>query len=112
MRSFRALLPAALIASALAIPAAQHATAADVVYEVVQIPTVGGAHIRVEIQRDKSFDKAKQPVILTYSPYSSLGEPQPAADGIASRYNKLGYARAVADVIGTRGSSGCWDYGG
>jgi X-Pro dipeptidyl-peptidase len=112
MRSFRALLPAALIASALAIPAAQNATAADVVYEVVQIPTVGGAHIRVEIQRDKQFDKAKQPVILTYSPYSSLGEPQPAADGIASRYNKLGYARAVADVIGTRGSSGCWDYGG
>ena len=23
-----------------------------------------------------------------------------------------GYARAVADVLGTRGSTGCWDYGG
>jgi X-Pro dipeptidyl-peptidase len=73
---------------------------------------VDGAKIRVEILRDKRFDKAKQPVILTYSPYSSLAEPQTAADAIASRYNPLGYARAVADVIGTRGSSGCWDYGG
>jgi X-Pro dipeptidyl-peptidase len=112
MRSLRAVLPLALIACALAVPAAQTATAADIEYTVVQVPTVGGAHIRVEIQRDKRFDKAKQPVILTYSPYSSLGEPQTAADGMASRYNPLGYARAVADVIGTRGSSGCWDYGG
>ena len=112
MRSLRAVLPLALIACALAVPAAQTATAADIQYDVVQVPTVGGAHIRVEIQRDKRFDKAKQPVILTYSPYSSLAEPQTAADGIASRYNPRGYARAVADVIGTRGSSGCWDYGG
>ena len=112
MRSLRAVLPLALIACALAVPAALPAAAADIVYDVVQVPTVGGAHIRVEIQRDKRFDKAKQPVILTYSPYSSLGEPQTAADAIASRYNPLGYARAVADVIGTRGSSGCWDYGG
>jgi X-Pro dipeptidyl-peptidase len=112
MRPLRAVLPLALIACALAVPAAQTATAADIEYTVVQVPTVGGAHIRVEIQRDKRFDKAKQPVILTYSPYSSLGEPQTAADAMASRYNPRGYARAVADVIGTRGSSGCWDYGG
>jgi X-Pro dipeptidyl-peptidase len=112
MLSFRAVLPLALIACGLAVPAALPATAADIVYEVVQVPTVGGAHIRLEIQRDKRFDKAKQPVILTYSPYSSLAEPQTAADTMASRYNPLGYARAVADVIGTRGSSGCWDYGG
>ncbi|MDT7539201.1 MAG: X-Pro dipeptidyl-peptidase [Actinomycetota bacterium] len=112
MRSLRALLPAALVACALAVPAAQTASAADIEYDVVQVPTVGGAHIRVEIQRDKRFDKTKQPVILTYSPYSTLAEPQTAADGIASRYNPKGFARAVADVIGTRGSSGCWDYGG
>jgi X-Pro dipeptidyl-peptidase len=112
MRSLRAVLPLALIACGLAVPAALPAAAADIAYDVVQVPTVGGAHIRVEIQRDKRFDAAKQPVILTYSPYSSLAEPQTAADGIASRYNPLGYARAVADVIGTRGSSGCWDYGG
>ena len=108
----RLILPLALLSSAIAVPVATQASAAEMVYEVVQIPTVGGAKIRVEIQRDKSFDKAKQPVILTYSPYNSLSETEPAADAIASRYNKLGYARAVADVIGTRGSTGCWDYGG
>jgi X-Pro dipeptidyl-peptidase len=112
MPSFRAVLPLALIACGLAVPAALPAAAADIVYDVVQVPTVGGASIRVEIQRDKRFDRSKQPVILTYSPYSSLGEPTTAADAIASRYNPRGYARAVADVIGTRGSSGCWDYGG
>jgi X-Pro dipeptidyl-peptidase len=112
MRSLRAVLPLALVAGALAVPVALPASAAEIVYDVVQVPTVGGATIRVEIQRDKRFDKAKQPVILTYSPYSSLGETKTAADGMASRYNPLGYARAFADVIGTRGSSGCWDYGG
>jgi len=112
MRSLRVVLPLALLAGAFAVPAALPAEASDLVYEVVQVPTVGGAHIRVEISRDKQFDAAKQPVILTYSPYSSLSEPKTAADGVASRYNPRGYARAVADVLGTRGSSGCWDYGG
>src|SRR3954470_22246019 len=108
----RRILPLALVARGLAMPAALPASAATVKYDVVQVPTVGGATIRVEIERDTRFDAAKQPVILTYSPYSSLAEPQTAADGIASRYVPKGYARAVADVIGTRGSSGCWDYGG
>lgn len=112
MRLFRAVLPLTVLAGALAVPAALPAAAADVVYEVVQIPTVGGASIRVEIERDRRFDAARQPVILTYSPYSSLAEPQTAADGIAAHFVPLGYARAVADVLGTRGSSGCWDYGG
>ncbi|MDQ3538010.1 MAG: CocE/NonD family hydrolase [Actinomycetota bacterium] len=81
-------------------------------YEVHHVKTVDGAVIRVEIRRDKRFDAAKQPVILTYSPYNSLSEPQPADDSVADRYVPLGYARAVADVLGTRGSTGCWDYGG
>ena len=82
-------------------------------YEVRYVPTVGGAVIRVEIQRDPALDP--QPVILTYSPYNSLneaGDGTTADDGLASRYNPQGYARAVADVLGTRGSTGCWDYGG
>jgi X-Pro dipeptidyl-peptidase len=108
----RRVLPLALVACGLAVPAALPAQAAGIVYDVVQVPTVGGATIRVEIQRDTRFDAAKQPVILTYSPYSSLAEPKTAEDGVASRYVPRGYARAVADVIGTRGSSGCWDYGG
>ncbi len=68
--------------------------------------------IRVEVRRDPSFDAAKQPVILTYSPDNSLSEPETADDSVGNRYVPRGYARAVADVLGTRGSTGCWDYGG
>ncbi|MGH3355033.1 MAG: CocE/NonD family hydrolase, partial [Nocardioidaceae bacterium] len=70
------------------------------------------AVIRVEIRRDTAYDAERQPVLLTYSPYNSLGEPEPASDELAERYVPRGYARAVADVLGTRGSTGCWDYGG
>lgn len=100
----------ALLAGTLVLPAAP--ASASVTTEVHYVPTVGGAQIRVEITRDTKFDAAKQPVILTYSPYNTLGEPSPSEDGIASRYNPRGIARAVADVLGTRGSTGCWDYGG
>lgn len=107
LRSLRAgLVVSALVAAGLAVPA--HADTP--VYEVVYIDSVGESRIRIEIQRDPSIPD--QPVILTYSPYNSLAETQPADDAIASRYVKQGYARAVADVIGTRGSTGCWDYGG
>ena len=54
-------------------------------------------------------------MILTYSPYNSLSEgtsPNLAYDELGLRYLPKGYARAVADVLGTRNSSGCWDYGG
>ena len=82
------------------------------VYEVHYVDTVDGAVIRVEVWRDTSFDEASQPVLLTYSPYNSLGEPEPARDSLGETYVPQGYARAVADVLGTRGSTGCWDYGG
>jgi len=88
------------------------AAPADEVYEVHYVDTVDGAVIRVEVWRDTSFDAAKQPVLLTYSPYNSLGETEPARDSLGKKYVPKGYARAVADVIGTRGSTGCWDYGG
>ncbi len=81
-------------------------------YQVHYVPTVGDAVIRVEVWRDTSYDAAGQPVILTYSPYNSIGEPEPARDHVGERYVPRGYARAVADVLGTRGSTGCWDYGG
>jgi putative CocE/NonD family hydrolase len=100
------LAVSALIAAGLALPA----HAATPVYEVVYIDSVDGSRIRIEIQRDPSIPD--QPVILTYSPYNSLAETRPADDAIADRYVPQGYARAVADVLGTRGSTGCWDYGG
>ena len=111
---------AVLVAAALAVaglattPQADPARAAtsDQTYEVHQVETVGGAVIRVEVWRDTSFDAAKQPVLLTYSPYNSLSEPEPARDSLGETFVPKGYARVVADVLGTRGSTGCWDYGG
>ena len=107
MRSLRPFLLAGLLT--LALPAA---ASAATVYETMTVPTVGGATISVEIARP---DGAKVPVILTYSPYNTLGEsttPNLANDDLGARYVPKGYARAVADVIGTRNSTGCWDYGG
>src|SRR5688500_5269230 len=111
MRLSRALL-CALAALAL-LPAAAQAQAEDTIYENLSIPTVDGDRIHVEVARPKGV--AKAPVILTYSPYNSLSEgtsPNLAYDDLGLRYLPKGYARAVADVLGTRNSSGCWDYGG
>src|SRR3954454_21769 len=108
MHARRLALAAACLAALLA-PSA-HAAIVDETYSV---PIVGGARISVEVQRDDKFPR--QPIILTYSPYNTLSENPGgtiADDGIAAAYNPKGYARAVADVIGTRNSTGCWDYGG
>src|SRR5215207_7576063 len=78
-----------------------------------RVPTVGGAEIAVEVMRPA--DNPDAPVILTYSPYNTLCEtttPNLANDDLGQHYVPKGYARAVADVLGTRNSSGCWDYGG
>jgi X-Pro dipeptidyl-peptidase len=104
----RALL-AALVA-ALALPGV--ALGAEPVFEKYKVPTVGGAEINVEVMRPA--DNPDAPVILTYSPYNTLAEyttPNLANDDIGQRYVPKGYARAVADVLGTRNSSGCWGYG-
>jgi X-Pro dipeptidyl-peptidase len=95
----------------LALPGA--ALAAEPVFEKYKVPTVGGAEINVEVMRPA--DNPDAPVILTYSPYNTLSEtnsPNLANDDLGQHYVPKGYARAVADVLGTRNSSGCWDYGG
>jgi X-Pro dipeptidyl-peptidase len=105
----RALFLALLVL--LALPAG--ALAAEPVFEKYKVPTVGGAEINVEVMRPA--DNPDAPVILTYSPYNTLSEtttPNLANDDLGQRYVPKGYARAVADVLGTRNSSGCWDYGG
>jgi X-Pro dipeptidyl-peptidase len=86
------------------------ASAADLVTEIYHVPTVDGTTIQVEVYRDAAMTNV--PVILTYSPYNTLGEPNPSHDSLADHFIPLGYARASADVFGTRGSGGCWDYGG
>ena len=104
----RPLLVAA-VGLALAAPVAH----AEPTFEKYKVPTVGGAEINVEVMRPPG--NAPVPVILTYSPYNTLGEtttPNLANDDLGQRYVQRGYARAVADVVGTRNSSGCWDYGG
>jgi X-Pro dipeptidyl-peptidase len=111
MRLSRAL--ACALAALALLPAAAQAQAEDTIYESLSIPTVDGDRIHVEVARPKGV--AKAPVILTYSPYNSLSEgtsPNLAYDELGLRYLPKGYARAVADVLGTRNSSGCWDYGG
>src|SRR5215208_7293464 len=105
----RALFLALL--TVFALPGA--ALAAEPVFEKYKVPTVGGAEINVEVMRPA--DNPDAPVILTYSPYNTLSEtttPNLANDDLGQRYVPRGYARAVADVLGTRNSSGCWDYGG
>src|SRR5215210_2612068 len=105
----RAGLLALLVA--LAVPGV--ALGAEPVFEKYKVPTVGGAEINVEVMRPA--DSPDAPVILTYSPYNTLSEtttPNLANDDLGQRYVPQGYARAVADVLGTRNSSGCWDYGG
>ncbi len=102
----------ALAAALLTAPASASAQD-EAVYEQYRVPTVGGATINVEVKRPPGDLTA--PVILTYSPYNTLSEttsPNLANDDLGDRYVQRGYARAVADVIGTRNSTGCWDYGG
>ena len=82
---------------------------AEVVFETLRVPTVGGAEIAVEVMRDDSA-KGPVPVLLTYSPYNVLGESRSgnlANDALGRQFVPRGYARAVADVLGTRNSSGC-----
>ncbi|MGI8873793.1 MAG: CocE/NonD family hydrolase [Egibacteraceae bacterium] len=121
-----ARLTLALLAAALLLPglpaAAQEAAQCSqtpltgtVVYERCEVPALDGTEtLRVEIVRDTAVGDA--PVILTYSPYTIIGDAldsgQPANDTLAGQYVPQGYARALGDVLGTRGSSGCWDYGG
>src|SRR3712207_5592988 len=103
---------ATLVAFILLVLTAGSARAA-IVHETYHAPTVDGATIAIEVMRDEAHKNA--PVVLTYSPYNVLGETRSgsvANDTLGQRLVKRGYARAVADVLGTRNSSGCWDYGG
>ncbi|WP_435334920.1 CocE/NonD family hydrolase [Haloarchaeobius sp. TZWWS8] len=78
-------------------------------------PTIYGQVIRPV---DENGDPVKDvPVILTYSPYNDVRCPQGEAcaaanDGVADFFVPRGYARATFDVVGTRNSDGCYDYGG
>ena len=102
-----ALLPA-VPSSALARKRAPAVALAPAVTTVHYVPTVQDAVIRVEVTRHTELDSNGQGVLLTYSPYNVLGDPTSSGTvSGASEYLKLGIARARADVLGTRGSTGC-----
>jgi len=107
------LIGGTALAAAFSAFGAPAVAAGEPVFEEYHVPTVDGAKINVEVMRPAGSPDA--PVILTYSPYNTLSEtttPNLANDELGQRYVERGYARAVADVLGTRNSSGCWDYGG
>ena len=87
--------------------------------ETARVPMRDGEHLFVEIMRPVVPAGVRVPVIMTLSPYNDLSSPLPPevlgltkGESVASFYVPRGYARAIADVRGTRESSGCWDYGG
>jgi X-Pro dipeptidyl-peptidase len=77
--------------------------------ETFMIPTRGG-DVYVEMIRPDVPAGTSVPVILTYTPYQLFLES--ADDGMAGFFVPKGYARALAHVVGTGNSGGCWDYGG
>ena len=102
-----------LVGAVLALLVLAPSAAAEEVFETYYVPTVDGAEVSVDVMRDDSVKRG--PVLLTYSPYNTLSEgagENQADDALGERFVPKGYVRAVADVLGTRNSSGCWDYGG
>jgi X-Pro dipeptidyl-peptidase len=74
--------------------------------ETIFVPTRGG-DVYVQLVRPRVPAGKRVPVILTYTPYAAFGTS--AEDPF---FVPKGYARAVAHVVGTGNSGGCWDYGG
>ena len=107
------LLPALPSAAASRKKAPAVRALAAPITSVHYVPTVQNAVIRVEVTRHADLDSTGQGVLLTYSPYNTLGDPTGTGTVSGnSEFLKMGIARAHADVLGTRGSTGCWDYGG
>lgn len=87
----------------------------ETVTEQYRVKTEYGT-IYGEVKRPVVPKGVKVPVILTYSPYNVLKTGPLAGsiadDPVADYFVPRGYARAVFDVVGTRESGGCYDYGG
>ncbi|MBW3664209.1 MAG: CocE/NonD family hydrolase [Actinobacteria bacterium] len=85
------------------------------VVEQYRVPTEHGTIYGV-VERPVVPADVKVPVILTYSPYNltatPIGTEVRFGDGVASYYVPRGYARAIFDLVGTKDSGGCYDFGG
>lgn len=125
-RPVRAVLAAVLAVvpttPGAAVPSAASRQRSEPVYtasvvESFTVPMRDGETLFVVVERPVTPAGVKVPVILTLSPYNILGGALPpdadySPDSYARYFVPRGYARAIADVRGTRESSGCWDYGG
>jgi X-Pro dipeptidyl-peptidase len=110
LRPLGARLTAALVLVLVTVPGlpASAETATTVHYVPTHLPDGTTELIRVEIQRDEGFDGQGQGVLGTMSPYNLT----PTGTGVDAGMSDEGIASAQIDVLGTRGSTGCWDYGG
>ena len=130
---YRSRLPLVLLTLALAVPAASGAApereaaqpvagATQPIYDAqpsqpMAVETPYGT-IRGDVILPDVPEGTTVPVILTYTPYSVLYQTldprreSRADDAVADYFVRRGYARAVFDVVGTYGSSGCTDFGG
>lgn len=88
-------------------------------HEKTRVAMRDGVELSVDIWRPDTPAGVKVPVILHLTPYHVLhyaltpgSSPTALPDADARRYVPKGYAYAFADVRGTWGSGGCWDYGG
>ena len=85
------------------------------VTEEYRVPTEHGTIFGL-VRRPVVPEGVKVPVILTYSPYNVGSRPtnqqSTISDSYANFYVPRGYARAWFDLVGTRESSGCYDFGG
>lgn len=87
---------------------------AESVVEHYRVPTDWGT-IYGAVRRPVVPEGVKVPVILTYSPYNITARPHNTSgvtDSVANFYVPRGYARALFDLVGTRESGGCYDFGG
>lgn len=100
--------------SLLVLPAlpSSAATVTSVHYVPTTLPDDTTEYIRVEVRRDDSFDATGQGVKASMSPYNTLGDPTGTGTVVGNGLMAEGIAEAAVDVLGTRGSTGCWDYGG
>lgn len=103
-----ALLAAAVALLALPAPPASAAPVTSVHYVPTTLQDGSTEHIRVEVRRDDRFDAQGQGVLGSMSPYNLT----PTGTGVGNGRSAEGIAQAQIDVLGTRGSTGCWDYGG
>ena len=109
-RSISLALVTLLVGAGLsALPTSASAQSYQTVTETAIVDTRGG-QIYVTIHRPTLNGKdVKAPVIFTYTPYGAL---DPDRTSGASTWVSRGYARVIADVVGTGNSGGCYDYGG